>query len=553
MQRGFIENEIRLKNSPPSSPNSTSSSSNSSSSDHSAAKLSRFNFSIPQFPSGFVGDEFIQEKNRNFDEFGDYRDDRRIIEDDRRKFLKSTVPIPVQNLMGSVPPGGDAATDSFSRNFMQNNGVLQSQLGTIGGRAELAPIPPKVEISWGQRTVENPCAYQYIPYNDISVSGNATPNLKRKAEVSTNSCDPAQMESLFGQFPSGPSKDSGSNYQVLQSGFDPVQALPQNPYFPITARSQPVNYSPIPPVNLEPTEKQEMDFFAKSWSQWSENSVGGSDASLPVNNRKVVRPRFSSSMSMAVISDENRNANSEPSAKNGYPLFPEHNALEAFPVFDHPSSSSHRPEAEEETARKGFVLLVQKELRNTDVGNLGRIVIPKKDAEANLPPLEAKDGIILQMEDMNYSVEWKFKYRYWPNNKSRMYVMENTGDFVKMHNLQAGDLLIVYREENSGKFIVRGKKGTRPVYAGDTVELRSTAEMRNHGRVVEERELATAHGQLNVEQRYAPAGDFFFDLNAGQDMIAPGIPFEFHENTGGLPKSHFLPGPLLNLHQDDVS
>ncbi|RZC75092.1 hypothetical protein C5167_050574 [Papaver somniferum] len=589
MQRGFIENEIRLKNSPPSSPNSTSSSSNSSSSDHSAAKLSRFNFSIPQFPSGFVGDEFIQEKNRNFDEFGDYRDDRRIIEDDRRKFLKSTVPIPVQNLMGSVPPGGDAATDSFSRNFMQNNGVLQSQLGTIGGRAELAPIPPKVEISWGQRTVENPCAYQYIPYNDISVSGNATPNLKRKAEVSTNSCDPAQMESLFGQFPSGPSKDSGSNYQVLQSGFDPVQALPQNPYFPITARSQPVNYSPIPPVNLEPTEKQEMDFFAKSWSQWSENSVGGSDASLPVNNRKVVRPRFSSSMSMAVISDENRNANSKPSAKNGYPLFPEHNALEAFPVFDHPSSSSHRPEAEEETARKGFVLLVQKELRNTDVGNLGRIVIPKKDAEANLPPLEAKDGIILQMEDMNYSVEWKFKYRYWPNNKSRMYVMENTGmykfiviiflallsqlysicsifmyssdrsfnfslgDFVKMHNLQAGDLLIVYREENSGKFIVRGKKGTRPVYAGDTVELRSTAEMRNHGRVVEERELATAHGQLNAEQRYAPAGDFFFDLNAGQDMIAPAIPFEFHANTGGLPKSHFLPGPLLNLHQDDVS
>lgn len=122
-----------------------------------------------------------------------------------------------------------------------------------------------------------------------------------------------------------------------------------------------------------------------------------------------------------------------------------------------------------------------------------------------------------------------------------------------MHNLQAGDLLIVYREENSGKFIVRGKKGTRPVYAGDTVELRSTAEMRNHGRVVEERELATAHGQLNAEQRYAPAGDFFFDLNAGQDMIAPAIPFEFHANTGGLPKSHFLPGPLLNLHQDDVS
>ncbi|KAI3982832.1 hypothetical protein MKX01_010315 [Papaver californicum] len=551
MQRGSIENEIRLKNSPPSSLNSTSSSSNSSSSDHSATKLSRFNFSIPQFPSGFGGDEFVQEQNRNCDAFGDYRDEMRIIDDDRRKFLKSTVPIPVQNLI-SVPPGGAATTDSFSRNFMQNNVMLGSQLGTIGGRAELTPILPKVEISWGQRTVENPSAYEYIPYNDISVSGNATPSLKRKAGASTNSCDPTQIESLFGEFPSSSSKDSGSNYQVLQSGFEPVQELPQNPFFPITGRSQPVNYSPTPPLNLEPTEKQEMDFFAKSWSQWSENSVGGSDASVPVNNRKVVRPRFSSSMSMAVISDENRNANSGPSAKNGYPLFPENNALEAFPAYNHPSSSSHRPEAEEETARKGFVLLVQKELRNTDVGNLGRIVIPKKDAEANLPPLEAKDGIILQMEDMNYSAEWKFKFRYWPNNKSRMYVMENTGDFVKMHNLLAGDLFIVYREENSGKYIVRGKKGTRPVYAGNRVELRSTAEIRNHGRVVEGRELATAHEQLSVEQRYATPGDFFFDLNDGQDMIASGIPFEFHANTGGLPKSHFLPGPLLNLQQDEV-
>ncbi|MCL7029867.1 hypothetical protein MKW94_002431 [Papaver nudicaule] len=546
MQRGFKENEIRLKNSPPSSPNSTSSSSNnSSSSDHSAA--ARLNFSIPQFPSGFVGDEFIiQEKNcRNFGECGgDY--ERRIIHgdnvDDRRKFLKSTVPIPVQNFISSVPP---PATDSFSRNFLQNNAMLQSQLGTIGGRDELTPILPKVDISWGQQTVEDPCEY-YIPYNDISLSGNATPSLKRKAEVSTNSCNPTQMESLFGQFTSGSSKDSGSSCQVLQSGFEPVQALPQSPFLPMTVRSQPVNYSSTPPLNLEATEKQEMDFFAKPWSQWSENSIGGNDASVPVNNRKVVRPRFSSSMSMAVISDESRNANSGPSAKNEYPLFP----LESFPAYHHPTSNSHRPEAEEETAIKGFVLLVQKELRNTDVGNLGRIVIPKKDAEANLPPLEAKDGIMLQMEDMNSSHEWKFKYRYWPNNKSRMYVMENTGDFVKTHNLQTGDLFIVYKEENSGKYIVRGKKGTRPVYAGDSVELRSTVEMRNHGRVAEGRELATAHGQLMLEPGYATPGDFFFDLNAGQDMIAPGIPFEFQANNGGFPKSHFSPGPLLNLQND---
>ncbi|XP_074589776.1 regulatory protein viviparous-1-like, partial [Curcuma longa] len=53
-----------------------------------------------------------------------------------------------------------------------------------------------------------------------------------------------------------------------------------------------------------------------------------------------------------------------------------------------------------------------KELTKSDVGNTGRIVLPKREAEACLPPLSERDGIVLHMEDMALQCSWKFKYRY---------------------------------------------------------------------------------------------------------------------------------------------
>ncbi|PKI76802.1 hypothetical protein CRG98_002788 [Punica granatum] len=70
--------------------------------------------------------------------------------------------------------------------------------------------------------------------------------------------------------------------------------------------------------------------------------------------------------------------------------------------------------------------LLQKVLKQSDVGNLGRIVLPKKEAETHLPELEARDGISISMEDIGTSRIWNMRYRFWPNNKSRMYLLENT-------------------------------------------------------------------------------------------------------------------------------
>ncbi|KAE8708492.1 ABI3, putative isoform 3 [Hibiscus syriacus] len=49
---------------------------------------------------------------------------------------------------------------------------------------------------------------------------------------------------------------------------------------------------------------------------------------------------------------------------------------------------------------KNLRFLLQKVLKQNVVGNLGRIVLPKKEVETRLPELEARDGISIAMEDI---------------------------------------------------------------------------------------------------------------------------------------------------------
>ncbi|XP_057965002.1 B3 domain-containing transcription factor ABI3 isoform X2 [Malania oleifera] len=100
----------------------------------------------------------------------------------------------------------------------------------------------------------------------------------------------------------------------------------------------------------------------------------------------------------------------------------------------------------------------QKVLKQSDVGSLGRIVLPKKEAETHLPELEARDGISIAMEDIGTSRVWNMRYRFWPNNKSRMYLLENTGDFIKSNGLQEGDFIVIYSDVKCGKYMIRGVK-----------------------------------------------------------------------------------------------
>ncbi|KAJ4783027.1 B3 domain-containing transcription factor ABI3 [Rhynchospora pubera] len=60
---------------------------------------------------------------------------------------------------------------------------------------------------------------------------------------------------------------------------------------------------------------------------------------------------------------------------------------------------------------KNLRFLLQKVLKQSDVGSLGRIVLPKKEAEVHLPELDSRDGITLPMEDIGTSRIWNMRYR----------------------------------------------------------------------------------------------------------------------------------------------
>ncbi|KAI3994766.1 hypothetical protein MKX01_037317 [Papaver californicum] len=115
---------------------------------------------------------------------------------------------------------------------------------------------------------------------------------------------------------------------------------------------------------------------------------------------------------------------------------------------------------------KRLKFILQKELKNSDVNSLGRIVLPKKDSEANLPSLTVKEGIQIAIREVLSPKVWFMRYRFWPNNKSRMYVLENTGEYVKQNELKCGDFVILYQDENKQLYI-SFQKAQRPTLEGE--------------------------------------------------------------------------------------
>ncbi|CAI9111612.1 OLC1v1011872C1 [Oldenlandia corymbosa var. corymbosa] len=110
--------------------------------------------------------------------------------------------------------------------------------------------------------------------------------------------------------------------------------------------------------------------------------------------------------------------------------------------------------------------LFEKELQRSDVGPLRRIVLPKKAAEEYLPALENKEGMSITMDDMDGKHVWRLRFRFWPNNNSRMYILENTGSLVKTHGLKHGDFLAMYQDCVNGNYVIRARKAADVVLYG---------------------------------------------------------------------------------------
>ncbi|KAF8086512.1 hypothetical protein N665_0622s0008 [Sinapis alba] len=109
-----------------------------------------------------------------------------------------------------------------------------------------------------------------------------------------------------------------------------------------------------------------------------------------------------------------------------------------------------------------IVPLFEKTLSASDAGRIGRLVLPKACAEAYFPPISQSEGIPLKVQDVR-GKEWTFQFRFWPNNNSRMYVLEGVTPCIQSMRLQAGDTVTFSRVDPGGKLIMGARKATYTV------------------------------------------------------------------------------------------
>ncbi|KAL3522189.1 hypothetical protein ACH5RR_015023 [Cinchona calisaya] len=103
--------------------------------------------------------------------------------------------------------------------------------------------------------------------------------------------------------------------------------------------------------------------------------------------------------------------------------------------------------------------LFEKMLSASDAGRIGRLVLPKRCAEAYFPPISQPEGLPLKVQDLK-GKEWVFQFRFWPNNNSRMYVLEGITPCIQSMQLQAGDVVTFSRIEPEGKLVMGCRKAS---------------------------------------------------------------------------------------------
>ncbi|XP_057534054.1 B3 domain-containing transcription repressor VAL1-like [Amaranthus tricolor] len=110
--------------------------------------------------------------------------------------------------------------------------------------------------------------------------------------------------------------------------------------------------------------------------------------------------------------------------------------------------------------------LFEKILSASDASRIGRLVLPKACAEAYFPTINQSEGLPLKIRDIKGN-EWTFQFRFWPNNNSRMYVLEGVTPCIQSMQLQAGDTVTFSRIEPGGKLVIGFRKASNTLEAQD--------------------------------------------------------------------------------------
>ncbi|VAH42195.1 B3 domain-containing protein Os07g0679700-like [Triticum dicoccoides] len=168
-----------------------------------------------------------------------------------------------------------------------------------------------------------------------------------------------------------------------------------------------------------------------------------------------------------------------------------------------------------------IVPLFEKVLSASDAGRIGRLVLPKACAEAYFPPISQPEGRPLTIQDAK-GKEWHFQFRFWPNNNSRMYVLEGVTPCIQSLQLQAGDTVTFSRIEPGGKLVMGFRKATNTVSLPDS-QISAIAT----GSLLGDSFFSNTNENLSIVSGYSG----FLQSMKGAADLQPSSLFDHHANS----------------------
>uniref|UniRef100_A0A7S0S0T7 TF-B3 domain-containing protein n=1 Tax=Chlamydomonas leiostraca TaxID=1034604 RepID=A0A7S0S0T7_9CHLO len=126
-----------------------------------------------------------------------------------------------------------------------------------------------------------------------------------------------------------------------------------------------------------------------------------------------------------------------------------------------PSEENERAAAAilQQIADLGATVFFEKPLTASDASGSGRVVIPKAIAEQYFPRLEQPSGLPVRAVDTR-GYEYTFKFRFWINNQSRMYLLEGAGELHRQFTMSVGDVM-VFAQKQDRTLVVAGRPATK--------------------------------------------------------------------------------------------
>ncbi|CAD7702057.1 unnamed protein product [Ostreobium quekettii] len=106
----------------------------------------------------------------------------------------------------------------------------------------------------------------------------------------------------------------------------------------------------------------------------------------------------------------------------------------------------------------GCTVFYEKPLTTSDANGSGRVVIPKAVAEQYFPHLDDQAGVPIEAAD-TLGNAYTFRFRFWINNQSRMYLLEGASEMHQRYDLKVGDVMIFAHMPDS-TLIVAGRPMT---------------------------------------------------------------------------------------------